>query len=255
MNTDDSNRAKEGVSGKEKDNDPVSTWVVLGKDSVALLRDLSLFFLVLLLLVFPNTFNTVLSNAGFEEGSFVGSKWKPKLLDSDAALKEAQALITDLKEQNEKLSKALGDASKLSDPALKEQYAKLEEANKQLNIASSRVEDSVASTIASNAPLVEKVQNSVDTSTRWGIVFSGDTKLDAAKYEVETVAPKLGIPNTSIYFRQGSFRTVSVVGSKTEALQVLPKAKQRRADAYIVNMSTWCPNSNEKNGYRECVSP
>jgi hypothetical protein len=254
MNTDDKSGVKNGAKDKAKNS--ASNFVALGKDLVALLRDLALFVLALLLLVFPTTFNTVLSNAGFEEGSFVGFKWKPKLLNSDAALKEAQALITDLREQNDKMSKALGDAqSKLNDPAFKEQLAKLEEANKQLNVASSKVEDSVASTIASNAPLVEKVQNAVDTNTKWGVVFSGDATLDGAKYEVETIAPKLRIPNASIYFRQGSYRSVSVVNNRPEAEQVLPKAKQRRADAYIVNMSNWCPNSNEKNGYRECVSP
>ena len=247
-----------GVQGDAKDkakNSPFS-FVGLGKDLVALFRDLALFILALLLLVFPATFNSILSNAGFEEGSFVGFKWKPKLLNADAALKEAQALITDLREQNDKMSKALAEAqSKLNDPALKEQYAKLEESNKQLNVASTRVEDSVASTIASNAPLVEKVQSAADKNSQWGIIFGGDATLDAAKYEVEKVAPKLEIPNASIYFRQGSYRSVSVVGSRSEAEQVLPKARQRRPDAYIVNMSAWCPNSNEKNGYRECVSP
>ncbi|HVG21192.1 MAG TPA: hypothetical protein VNI02_19245 [Blastocatellia bacterium] len=254
MSADDKSNVNNGA--EEKGKKSASKFVALGKDLVALLRDLVLFILALLLLFFPAKFNSVLSNAGFEEGSFVGFKWKPKLLDSDAALKEAQVLITDLREQNENMSKALADAqSKLNDPALKDKLAKLEEANKQLNIASSKVENSVASTIASNAPLVERVQNEVDTNTKWGVVFSGDATLDAARYEVETVAPKLGIPNVSIYFRKGSYRSVSVVDSRLEAQQVLPKAKQRRADAYIVNMSNWCPNINEKNGYRECTSP
>jgi len=254
MSADDKSEVKNGAEDKTKKS--ASKFVVFGKDLVALLRDLVLFILALLLLFFPTTFNSVLSNAGFEEGSFVGFKWKPKLLNSDATLKEAQALIIDLREQNDKMSKALADAQgKCNDPALKEQFAKLEETNKQLNVNSSKVENSVASTIASNAPLVEKVQNEVDTNTKWGVVFSGDAKLDVAKYEIETIAPKLGIPNASIYFRQGSYRSVSVVNSRLEAQQVLPKARQRRADAYIVNMSNWCPKSNEKNGYRECLSP
>lgn len=237
----------------KKDNSKIIT---IGKDLVALLRDLAVFVLVVLLLVFPSTFNGILSNAGFEEGSFVGFKWKPKLLDSDAALKDAQALITDLREQNRKLTEAVAVAeAKINDPALKEQLAKLNVTNKQLSAASVRVEESVASTIKSNAPLVEKVQNSISRNTQWGIVFGGDSAIDAARYEVGTVAQKLDIPNASIYFRQGSYRSVSVVNDRAEAEQVLTKAKQRRADAYIVNMSNWCPNSNEKNGYRECASP
>jgi cytoskeletal protein RodZ len=254
MTTEDKSEVENGAKDERKKS--ASKLVALGKDLVALLRDLVLFVLALLLLFFPATLNNVLTNAGFEEGSFVGFKWKPKLLNSDAALQEAQALITDLREQNEKLSRALADAqSELNDPALKEKLAKLQEVNKQLSVTSSKVENSVASIIASNAPLVEKVQNEVDTNTKWGVVFSGDATLEAAKPEVEKVARDLGIPNASIYFRQGSFRSVSVVDSRAEAQQVLPKAKRRRADAYIVNMSNWCPSSNEKNGYRECVSP
>jgi hypothetical protein len=240
----------------DKAKGSVSKGVDFGKDLVALLRDLALFVLALLLLVFPSTFNNVLSSAGFEEGSFVGFKWKPKLLDSDAALKEAQALITDLRDQNGKMAKALNEVqNKTNDPALKEQLAKLEEANKQLSAASTKVENSVATTIASNASLVEKVQNTPTTNAKWGVVFSGDATLDAAKYEVDTVAAKFGIPSASIYLRQGFYRAVSVLDSRAEAEQVIPKAKQRRADAYIVNMANWCPTSNEKTGYRECVAP
>jgi hypothetical protein len=167
MNTDDNRYVENAAEDKAKNY--ASKVVVLGKDLVALLRDLAQFVLALLLLLFPTTFNSVLSSAGFEEGSFVGFKWKPKLLSSDAALKEAQVLITDLREQNDKMSKALADAqSKLNDPALKERFVNLEETNKQFNVTSSKVENSVASNIASNAPIVERVQNAVDTSTRWG---------------------------------------------------------------------------------------
>src|ERR1041384_8251497 len=116
MSIDEKSEDKNGPEAKDKKS--ASKFIAMGKDSVALLRDLVLFILVLLLLFFPTTFNNLLTNAGFEEGSFVGFKWKPKLLTSDAALKEAQTLITDLREQNGKMSKVLADVqSKLNDPA------------------------------------------------------------------------------------------------------------------------------------------
>jgi hypothetical protein len=40
-----------------------------------------------------------------------------------------------------------------------------------------------------------------------------------------------------------------------QADQVLNKAKERRKDSYIVNMSTWCPSTTEKDGYFECSNP
>jgi hypothetical protein len=69
MNTDD-NRYVENAAG-DKAKNYASKVVVLRKDLVALLRDLALLVLALLLLFFSTTFNSVLSTAGFEEGSFV----------------------------------------------------------------------------------------------------------------------------------------------------------------------------------------
>jgi len=246
MNTDSKNGGK----------NPVSNFVSLGKDVVALFRDFALIGIAFLLLIFPNAFNTLLVNAGFEEGSIVGFKWKSKLVESDAALKEAQATITDLRSQLDKMSQALADAqAKLNDPSLKDEISKLNEESKQLKRASSSVEASVAATIASNAPLVEKAQSITSSSTIWGVVFGGDTKLDGAKYEVEVNAPKLGISNASVYFRQGYYRSVSVVRSRSEAEQARYAAIKKRPDAYIVDMSKWCPRNVEKPGYRECLSP
>jgi hypothetical protein len=234
--------------------DVASALIGVGKDAVGLLRDLALFVLAFLLLLFPGTFNGVLTKAGFEEGSLVGFKWKSKLVESDATLKEARTTITDLKTQLDKTSQALAAAQvNLNDPSFKDTVAKLEEENKKLNASSAEVEVSITNTIASNASLVEKAQTTVSSNAVWAVVFSGDATLDAAKYEVTVVASKLGIPNASVYFRQNSYRGVSLVESRTQAEQVLAKAKQRRADAYIVNISTWCPAAAEKDGYRECV--
>lgn len=230
--------------------------IAAGKDLVALLRDLALFLLAALLLLFPSKLNTLLTSAGFEEGSLVGFKWKAKLVDSDTALKEARATITDLQTQLDKTSKALGEAhARLNDPALKDQLDKLQEENRQVNASSSKVEASVASTIATNAQLVEKAQTATGSGSAWGVVYSGDSSLADARYEVDVIAPKLGIPNASIYLRQGSYRSVSVLDDRRQAEQVLPKAKQRRPDAYLVNMSTWCPAANGKEGYKECATP
>lgn len=242
--------------GNDNKNDAnsISTFVGIGKDVVALLRDSALFILALLLLVFPGKFNAILVSAGFEEGSIVGFKWKSGLVQSDNALKEAQVTITDLRAQLDKMSKALAEAQeKLSDPSLKDNISRLQEENKQLNIASSRVEATVQSTIDSNAPLVGRIPSAANT--RFGVVFSGDTTLEKALYEVETVAPKLGIPNASVFFREGMYRSVSVVDDRTTADQVLSKARRRRGDAYIVNMRSWCPRAVENKGYQDCVSP
>ena len=100
-----------GSSGRISPAKVVST----GKDVVALLRDSVLFLFAMLLLVFPSKVGSLLSEAGFEEGSFAGFKWKPKLENADASLKEARATITDLRQQNDEM--APSSARRLPIPA------------------------------------------------------------------------------------------------------------------------------------------
>lgn len=235
--------------------DSVSRQLALGKDLIALLRDAALFVLAFLLIAFPTSFNTLLTKAGFEEGSLVGFKWKNKLVDSDAALKEARATITDLKDQLAKTSGALAEVqSNSNDPALNEKIARIQEENKQLEAATTKVEQAVSNTIALSDEFVEKAQTGINPASGWGVVYGGDTKLKDAEYEIG-IAPQKGIPNVSIYLRDGYYRSVSVSQNKSLAEQVLAKAKLRRSDAYIVDMSKWCPTVTEKTGYRECIKP
>src|SRR5207245_2217655 len=137
------------------------------------------------------------------------------LVNSDSALKEARASITELKSQLDKTSKALEDATS-NNPALKNSLAKLQEENKQWDATATKVENSVATTIQSSAPLVNEAQASADTAKGWGVVFSGDATLDQAKPEIEA-ARNIGIPNPVIYFRNGWYRGVSLAETRPTA--------------------------------------
>src|SRR5262249_41033981 len=130
----------------------------------------------------------------------------------------------------------------------------LQTESKGLEVASSKVVEAVRATIKANAPLVERAQAAIGDTTHWGIVYGGDTTLAGAKYETETIATELGLTGALIYFRQGSFRSVVPVTSRAEAEVMLVKAKERRADAYIVNMSIWCPHVIDQGGYKECAN-
>jgi|GEM_PF-2268693 len=239
----------DGTNGRISPAKVVST----GKDVVALLRDSVLFLFAMLLLIFPSKVGSLLSQAGFEEGSFAGFKWKPKLEMADESLKEARATITNLQEQNDEMLGLLTKIEpKVTDPELKTQLTRLAATNKQLNVSADEVEVSVNNTIASNAHIVEQVQNDADTISTWGVVFGGDTTIEEARREVEIANTKFGIPNAAIYLRQKSYRSVAIADSRSLAEQILFKAKSRRADAYIVSMSTWCPKTIARDGYQEC---
>lgn len=230
-----------------------SKLVSIGKDVVALLRDGSLLLLAVLLIGWPEIFNDTLVRAGFEEGSLVGLKWKAKVSQQDKELVSAQATIADLKAQNVNLEKALNEAkAQLSDGLLKSKITALEKVNAQVLPSISKVQDSLRTTIEANTAFVQKLQVSGGTMATWAVVFSGDTTLKEARYETEKAAPKLGVKDAAIYYRQGSYRGVVIATDRGQANQILMKLKKRRADAYIVNMSTWCPQVSEEKGYVEC---
>jgi hypothetical protein len=224
----------------------------LGKNGLALLRDFMLFLLILLLLLFPTRLNDILTRAGFEEGSIVGLKWKAKLIDSDVALKEARVVINDLTARLDATSQALMRAQAASaDPATKVNVDQVAAANASVKATSASVQSTIGRTLAESAPLVQEAQGQL--AGQWGVVFGGDTSLNAARHEVDVIAPKLGLRNPAIFLRQRVYRSVSVADTRTEAEELLAKARQRRSDAYIVRMSSWCPDAQQRDRYRECL--
>lgn len=232
----------------------VSGIVATGKDLVAFLRDALIFLLALLLLFFPKKLNDKLVEAGFEEGSVVGFKWKAGLAQSDISLKEAQASITDLRAQLDSVSHLLSQASqRVDDPAFQQKVARLETQTQQLTTASLKTQASVKSTITANASLVKTAQVNLNENNSWGVVFSGDASLDAAKYEVGLAARRYGIPDAVVYYRQGMYRSVALADTREEAEELLLKARKRSKDAYIVPMATWCPSAGDKEGYQQCA--
>ena len=67
-------------SEAQAEQSQITAAIDVAKNLFALLRDIALAALAVLLLVFPTTFNDRLTQAGFEEGSFAGLKWKAKLV-------------------------------------------------------------------------------------------------------------------------------------------------------------------------------
>jgi hypothetical protein len=137
----------------------VASGVAVAKDVFSLLRDSVLFTAALLLLIFPATFNGILTDAGFEEGSFAGLKWKRQFFDTDAALRTAGDTIASLQNQNGDLLKALADAgARDGDATRKAELSKLRLEGRQTAEAAAQVQQSVRATLATNAPLVEKAR-------------------------------------------------------------------------------------------------
>lgn len=239
---------------KTVDGNPLAGLIATGKDLVALLRDALLLLLGVLLLLWPAAINGMLVAAGFEEGSFAGLQWKARLTQSDGSLVKAQGLIADLKDQNERLNQALSQArAQGASPA--PDGASLERINQALAAKTERVQSALTSSLAANSELVQKAQSQTAQSTTWGVVYGGDRNLADARYETGPVASKLGLAGAAVYLRQGSYRSVVTSSDRLQATQMLKKAQERRADAYLADMSSWCPDPAPKDGYLECPAP
>lgn len=133
--------------------------VALAKDVLALLRDSSLFAVALLLLVFPATFNSILTDAGFEEGSFAGLKWKRQFYDTDKELRTAQDTLESLQTQNANLLKALTEAeARAGDANQKQNIARFQREAQNAAEAAKQVQASVRATLAANDPLIEQAR-------------------------------------------------------------------------------------------------
>ena len=97
---------------------------------------------------------------------------------------------------------------------------------------------------ASSAAASQRASEIVQQSTPlpgvgFGIVFGADSSPAAAMDEVKKVSADPVI----LYKRQGSWRSVAYFGTRKAANEDLPRIKSVKADAYIVDISSWCPSS------------
>lgn len=87
----------------------------------------------------------------------------------------------------------------------------------------------------------------------YAVVFGGDTDLPHAQKQIQA-AQNQHIEG-KIFFRQRSYRSVSVFDTRDEASAALPKiskVNQYTVDAYIVSLRSWCPAPEQKDGYSDC---
>jgi len=232
----------------------IDTWLSRGKDLVALLRDGALILLALLLIAFPSSLNDILVRAGFEEGSIVGFKWKARLVESDEALKTAQETISSLQEQLKKTTEALAQATATSgDADLKSRAVAISKESEQVSSASVAAQATVTATIQSNAPLVERAQATTTSLSTWGVVFGSDKTIPEARDEIRRARAN-GLPEGTIYFRNGYYASIIITESRNTAAEYLAITRAFRGDSYIARIESWCRNPKSREGYIECAN-
>ncbi len=86
------------------------------------------------------------------------------------------------------------------------------------------------------------------------VVFGADSKLEPAQDQAKR-GQALGLGPGEIFLRQGYFRSVVRYSTSPEAKAALPRIRainKYAADAYVVNIATWCPAPAPKAGYQDC---
>jgi hypothetical protein len=229
-----------------------SAIVGIGKDLVALLRDASLMVLAVLLIFWPSTFNSILSNAGFEEGSLVGFKWKTGFAETHTQLEQTNVALVNLTRENTDLVQLLAEADKfVTDNPLRARIASVQERNKKLAERSETLQSSVEATIAQTAPLANTLPAKLQPV--WAVLFASDSDLGSAQDEVGKARTKLGSRNIRIFLRNGYFASVVVAPDPTQPQRLLDEIRAYRSDAHLVNLNSWCPRQEVKTDYTACL--
>ena len=127
-----------------------------------------------------------------------------------------------------------------------------EASNILTTVQSSLTEQQKTETAKTFAPALKQAQTLADETDEWIIVSGGDTTLDAAQWEVNR-AVKNGYSAT-LYLRNNSYRTtIGPFPTQADAQRANISVRATlSSDAYVVNLKTWCPAQEKKNGYTSC---
>lgn len=119
------------------------------------------------------------------------------------------------------------------------------------NYSGVTMDSSTQNALVANTISLPKNQAQDDSHATWAVVFGSDTTRDSAQYEVTQVQKRYQIAS-QIYLRSGSYRSVAVAQNRNQAEDLLGQLKSYRGTSYIVDMSRWCPNTQQQSGYFDC---
>jgi hypothetical protein len=249
------------TEGNDNQKKPMAErFLALGKDAVALSRDAVLILIFLLLVFIPEFVNNRLSEAGFEKGEFLGLTWKAQAKNNgDEAQKLSQQLgdaQVQIARQAEQLKKNAAELSRLRSSPENTGSAvileKLGRENADLASDAAKIDRAITAQMQAATPVLRQARSILDGSKQWAIVMGGDRNIEAASYEIKW-AKRSGLTNAIIYYKQGSYRSVAVLDRGAAIEPALQIARQRRSDAYVVDLARWCSSPVQRSEYFECL--
>jgi hypothetical protein len=219
------------------------------REGTALARDILIALLVVVIIVRPAVLKSWLTALGVSKATIFGLELTP------GKEKELAQELDRLKQQRDAAIFELNSVKTTASEALRE-VERLKGGDAAVSRAITSIEASApsgAGGFGSTSTWVENARQAIDAGGgRWAVVYGGDDSLAGARDEMGW-ASRNQLKGTAIFNRQGSFRSVILADSAEGADALLATARKRRPDAYVVNMETWCPKAEQKDGYQQCV--
>ena len=219
------------------------------------LRDVLIAGLIVFCILRPDVVRSWLGSLGVSKATVLGFELTPggeqELAETiDTLRQQRDAAIFERNSFARQAAEALREVERLrgSDPQLRGTIAALETSVR----APATTPPPTERAARLQTELVENARRTIGSEAGWAVVYGADRNLDSAGAELAW-ARRNGIEDVAAVRRQNSYRSVAFAADAQAAEALLPIVRRRRADAYVVNLQTWCPNPVEREGFRECA--
>lgn len=216
------------------------------KQSSELIKHYGLIILVLIIVFKPEMVKSWFKDSGFKKFSGFGVELTleeaKKIEQTGQDFNDFQQLIEKLEYQVRKSKQTLIDLKTvITDPKQRKELTQQIKSSKNVLADTEVGAEQLKKTAIQLAPIIVKMQHSaLIPDSSWGVVFGGDTRLEAAKHEIQRTKNR-GFEDTIIFLRKNYYRSVITFSTKEDAMKRLYEVKSKiRESSYLVNLKSWC---------------
>ena len=215
---------------------------------LALVRESSIIIVILEILFWPDMLQNVLKKAGFSELDLGFLKWQKEIEAAQQEVKDANQILAQVQKEIGETQESIEIIKNTPDlnQETKENIAKLSTKLDKSYNATSAARSNLQQNIAVQSKLMDEFQQAAPVETGpWAILVGADKDEESARHELNQFRRRR-FQDVRIYVKSDWYRTVIVFKDRTVAENQLKSIKEIAESAYIVNLSTWCPSSVEK---------
>jgi hypothetical protein len=218
------------------------------RSALALVRESAIILLILVVLIWPDALQNVLKKAGFNELDLGFLKWQKEIEAAQQEVKDANQILAQVQKEISDATESIETIKNTTDlkpetrAEINKLSVKLDESNKATTMARGNLQQNIA---VQSRFMNEFQQVAPVEEGPWGILVGADKDEESAKHELEKFRRR-GFENIQIYIKSGWYRTVIVFEDHGGAEEQLNRIIELSESAYIINLSSWCPSSIEK---------